>query len=218
MRKHITIGIRVTARRGEFLPKPPGKERAIRAKWYGHVTESVEDNKWVVSWDNGQSTTEKSSQLCVEPPTTGRLPLLQLSPQVRAPRRASSNQVQDLPNPLAEAAGAVLFLEPAPTLALSVGSTGEDGTGENPWDTFLRHHPTTPTVIEPTHPEVGEIVSEDPDQAEEEDLVENDSDDDDDNESPDEHARARADANIILASKVGTVVSRRCATANKTAV
>jgi hypothetical protein len=73
-------------------------------------------------------------------------------------------------------------------------------------------------VIEPTHPEIGEIVSEDPDQAEEEDLVENDSDDDDDNESPDEHARARADANIILASKVGTVVSRRCATANKTAV
>ena len=78
MRKHITVGIRVTARRGEFLPKPPGKERAIRDKWYGMVTEYVEDNKWKVLWDNGQSTTEKSSELCVEPSTAGRIPLLQL--------------------------------------------------------------------------------------------------------------------------------------------
>ncbi len=93
------------------------------------------------------------------------------------------------------AENAVLFLEPAPTLIVSVGSTGEDGTGENPWDTFLRHHPTTPTVIEPTHPEVGETASEDPNQAEEEDLAEDDNDDDDDDESPDEHARACADAN-----------------------
>jgi hypothetical protein len=48
-------------------------------------------------------------------------------------------------------------------------------------------------------------------------LAEDDNDDDDDDQSPDEHARARADANLILASKVGTAVSRRCATANKTA-
>ena len=51
MRKHITIGIKVTARQCEFLPKSPGKERAIRGKWYGLVVEFVEDNNWVVSCD-----------------------------------------------------------------------------------------------------------------------------------------------------------------------
>ena len=118
---------------------------------------------------------------------------------------------------MAEVVGVVLFLKSAPTLAALVGSTGDDGTGETPWGTFLRHHPTTPSEVEPAHPDLGEIAREDLDQAREEDFVEDDSDDDDENASPDEHARARTDANRILASKIGTVVSRRCASAGKTA-
>ena len=52
----------------------------------------------------------------------------------------------------------------------------------------------------------------------EEDLVEDDNDDDDDDASPDEHARARIDPNRIVASNVGTLASRRRASAGKTAV
>jgi hypothetical protein len=218
MRKHITIGIRVTARRGEFLPKEPGKERQTRAKWYGIVSESVGDNLWVITWDNGQSTREKSTALCIEPSTAGRQPLLPLSPQGQAPRRGSGNDIYEHPDHLAGAAGAVLIIESAPTLSISVASNEDDGTGENPWETFQRHHPQEPSSISPPHPETQEIASEDPDQAEEEDLDVDDSDDDDDDESPDEHARARIDAEIILASKVGAEVSRKCASSGKTAL
>ena len=66
-------------------------------------------------------------------------------------------------------------------------------------------------------PEALEIASEDPDQAEEEDLNENGIDDDDD-ESADEHARARRDAEILLASKFCEEVSRKCASSGKTAL
>ena len=111
MRKHITIGIRVTARRGEFLPKEPGKERQTRAKWYGIVSESVGDNLWVITWDNGQSTREKSTALCIEPSTAGRQPLLPLSPQGQAPRRGSGNDIYEHPDHLAGAAGAVLIID-----------------------------------------------------------------------------------------------------------
>ena len=99
-----------------------------------------------------------------------------------------------------------------------MASDEDDGTGENPWETFQRHHPQEPLITSPPHPETLEIPSEDPDQAEEEDLDEGDSDDDDDDESHDEHARARIDAEIILASKVGAKVNRKCASSGKTAL
>ena len=98
-----------------------------------------------------------------------------------------------------------------------MASNDDDGTGENPWDTYERHHPQATTILTPTIPAALEIASKDPDQAEEEDFDENDSDDDDD-VSADEHARARKDAEILLASKVGEEGSPKCASSRKTAV
>ena len=63
MRKHITTGIRVSARRGEKLPLQHGQRRSKRQVWFGNVTGSVEGGSWKVTWDNGQITIEKSSQL-----------------------------------------------------------------------------------------------------------------------------------------------------------
>ena len=74
MRKHITIKIRETTRRGEFLPIEHGKKRQTRAKLYGIVSESMGDNLWVITWDNGQSTREKSTALCIKSSTAGRQP------------------------------------------------------------------------------------------------------------------------------------------------
>jgi len=49
MRKHITIGIWVTARRGELLFKESCKERQARAEWYGIVNESFGDSLWAIT-------------------------------------------------------------------------------------------------------------------------------------------------------------------------
>ena len=137
MRKHNTIGIRVSARRGEFLPKEPSRERNIRGGWYGFATESVGDNLWVITWDNGQSTREKSTALCIEAQTSGRQPLLLLSPEGQAPPRASSIDDGRVPDHMAGAAGAFLISESAPRLSLSVASNDVDGTGEKPWETLI---------------------------------------------------------------------------------
>jgi hypothetical protein len=80
---------------------------------------------------------------------------------------------------LAEAAGAVLFFESAPTLLLSVPSDDVGGTGENPWESFIRHYPQPTTNIPPPHYESQVIATCTRDQAIE-DLVEIDRDDDDD--------------------------------------
>jgi hypothetical protein len=80
MRKHISIGVRLSASRGDFLPSAEGQRRQKRGLWYGLVCESVVDGTWKVYWDNGRSTVEKYSQLQVEKENSGRLPLLPLSP------------------------------------------------------------------------------------------------------------------------------------------
>ena len=80
---------------------------------------------------------------------------------------------------MAEAAGAVFFLESAPTLLLSVPSDDVDGTGDNPWESFIRHYLQPTTNIPPPHRESQEIAACDRDQARE-DLVEIDRDDADD--------------------------------------
>jgi len=61
-RKHVTIGIMVTARRSELLPQKPGKHRQARVKCYRIVTKSAGDIKWGITWDNVQSTREKSTR------------------------------------------------------------------------------------------------------------------------------------------------------------
>ena len=76
MRKHITTGIRVSARRGPFLPKALGQRRAQRQIWFGNVIESVEGGLWKVAWDSGHISEEKSSQLAVHANSAGRQPVL----------------------------------------------------------------------------------------------------------------------------------------------
>ncbi len=80
---------------------------------------------------------------------------------------------------MAKAAGAVLFLESVPTLLLSVPSDDVGSTGENPWESFIRHYPQPTTNIPPPPPGTQVIATCDRDQ-EIEDLVEIDRDDDDD--------------------------------------
>ena len=101
---------------------------------------------------------------------------------------------------MAEAAGAVLFFESAPTLLLSVPSDDVGGTGENPWESFIRHYPQPTTNIPPPHYESQVIATCTSDQAIE-DLVEIDRDDDDDSHVINTHcgsALANADERGIL--------------------
>ena len=51
-RKHVTIGITVTSRRGELLPPKLGMHRQARGKCYRIVTKSVWDIMWGITWDN----------------------------------------------------------------------------------------------------------------------------------------------------------------------
>jgi hypothetical protein len=118
---------------------------------------------------------------------------------------------------LAEAAGTVLILQSAADRPVLVAFDDDGSTGENPWETSESHHPQTPAVPSPPLPKSGEIAIEDRDQVEEEDLANDDIDDADEIVSPDEHARARADAEVVLAEQVGRAVIRKCATSGKTA-
>ena len=61
MRKHICIGVRVSARRGDFLAGEQGQRRKKRELWFGVVTDSIGTGLWRVAWDNGRTTDEKSS-------------------------------------------------------------------------------------------------------------------------------------------------------------
>ncbi len=96
MRKHIAVGVRVSARRGAFLPSEAGQRRQRRGLWYGVVNQSVPDGIWGLNWDNGQSTVEKYNQLQVEKENSGRIPLLPLSPIGDVPHQPSRNVNEDL--------------------------------------------------------------------------------------------------------------------------
>jgi hypothetical protein len=51
MRKTITIGARVSARRGPLQPLTYGAQRQQRDLTYGTVGESIGEGMWVVFWD-----------------------------------------------------------------------------------------------------------------------------------------------------------------------
>ncbi len=74
MRVDISVGTRVSARRGPFLPLPDGQRRQNRARVYGWVRASVGEKLWVVAWDDGQDTPKKSAQVAAHPHSAG-LPL-----------------------------------------------------------------------------------------------------------------------------------------------
>ena len=96
MRKHITVGVRVSARWGAFLPREPGQRSQRRGLWYGIVSQSMVDGIWGVNWDNGHSTVEKYYQLQVEKENSDRILLLPLSPIGNIPHQSSRNVDEDL--------------------------------------------------------------------------------------------------------------------------
>ena len=79
---NLTVGTRVSARRGPFLPLQDGQRRQQRARLYGWVRESVGEKLWIVAWDDGQITREKSAQLAAHLPNAGLPPPEAPSPSV----------------------------------------------------------------------------------------------------------------------------------------
>jgi hypothetical protein len=67
MRATIGVGSRVAARRGPLEDPKHGKVRQQRALKFGRVAESVGFNEWLVLWDDGAASTEKSNCLKLQP-------------------------------------------------------------------------------------------------------------------------------------------------------
>ena len=82
MRVDISVGTRVSARRGQFLPLQDGQRRQRRALLYGWVPESVTEKLWAAAWDDGQVTLEKSAKVAANPPSAGLPPHDAPSPSV----------------------------------------------------------------------------------------------------------------------------------------
>ena len=106
MRVNISVGSRVSARRGPFLPLQDGQRRQQRARLYGWVRESVGEKLWVVAWDDGQITREKSAQLAAHLPNVDLPPPEAPSPSVEVGVVNPPSQFEAIIQP-AEAAGAL---------------------------------------------------------------------------------------------------------------
>ena len=128
MRKHICVGARVSARRGDFLAGEVGQRRKTREKWYGVVSDSIGAGLWVVTWDNDRTTSEKSSQLQLHLEGAGRQPLLDLSPVSNTAARPPRNEDEDLIERPAGSEGVVLLptvpMPPLPTTSLQGSNEG----------------------------------------------------------------------------------------------
>ena len=74
MRVYISVGTRVSARIGPFLPLQDGQSRQRRAPLYGWVPESVTEKLWAAAWDDGQVTLEKSAKQGSGQPAQRRSP------------------------------------------------------------------------------------------------------------------------------------------------
>ena len=86
MRKHIDVGVPVSARRGDFLPSEPGQRRQKFGLSYGFVSRSLADGILGVKWDYGLSTVEKYNEIEVEKENSCRLPALPLFPFSNIPQ------------------------------------------------------------------------------------------------------------------------------------
>ena len=94
MRANILVRSRVFDGREPFLPLHGDQRRQQRARIYGWVHESAGEKLWVVPWDNGQITREKSTQLAAHLPTAG------LPPPTKAPHASDDVGVVSPPSQL----------------------------------------------------------------------------------------------------------------------
>jgi len=159
MRKHIAVGVRVSAKRGDFLPSADGQRRQKRGLWYGVVVESVEGGIWKVNWDNGRSTVEKYSQLQVEKENSGRLPLLHVSPINNIPKQPLRNEDECVTDGLA---GLVVEVSMHVSTIVAPSSSPSHEANNDPASYQRLRNTTTPATAQ-LQPSL-EIPSQDPDQ------------------------------------------------------
>jgi hypothetical protein len=67
IRKTVTTGARVSARRGPFQPLKDSAQRQQRDRTYGTVGESIGEGMWAVNWDGMPPKREAARALRVEP-------------------------------------------------------------------------------------------------------------------------------------------------------
>jgi hypothetical protein len=72
MRKTVTTGARVSARRAPLPPLKDGAQRQQRHRTYGIVGESIGKGLWVVVWEGMPPKHETARALRVEPDNAGR--------------------------------------------------------------------------------------------------------------------------------------------------
>ena len=129
MVKNITIGSRVSAPRGPFLEKAPGRDRARRSLWFGDVISSVGPNVWKVRYDNGEIRDEKSTQLKQHHNMAGREPLVPISPVINSTQRQPRIDDRDVPEPLP--APPALAATPCPSALPPSAPVRESGSSGN---------------------------------------------------------------------------------------
>ena len=102
--------------------------RKIRENWYGVVADSIGAGLWAVTWDNGRTTSEKSSQVQLHLEGAGRQPLLDLSPVSNTVARPPRNEDEDVIERLASSEGVVLLatvpMPPLPATSLQGSNEG----------------------------------------------------------------------------------------------
>ncbi len=101
--------VRVSARRGDFLAGEQGQRRKKHELWFGVVSGSIGSCLWRVTWNNGNTTDEKSSQIQLQQANAGREPLLELSPIINIVERPPRNEDEDLIDRLAGPEGVDLM-------------------------------------------------------------------------------------------------------------
>jgi len=112
VRKHISVGTRVSAPRGNLFSKEHGRERQKRGIWLGFVVEYVSDGCSKILWDDGKSFIEKSSQFKMLAQNANKIPFLPLSLDGNAPIQARRNGVDLLPDYNAGRQAVEVFFRP----------------------------------------------------------------------------------------------------------
>ena len=197
----VHVGRRVSAPRGPLLPLALGQRRQRRALKCGRVVESVGPHTWEVMWDDGTSSTEKSTRLRALPDEQdiirqqytidldgGRPPshaLIELD--------APSNNVEEVPQGSApdlagDGHGQITAAPEAVTGAASTSAGAES--------------PPAPGRLSPT-PSPPDC-DDDPNGEFEEDIPREDQEDREvESDPPDVHAQRRQEAEALLAAQVG---------------
>ncbi len=96
MRMHVDIGVRVSVHPGDFLPGEHSQRRKQCDLWYDVVSDYVGSDTCRITWDNGRTASEKSSQIQIQQRIEGRYPLLDLSYKCNTTLRPLRNEDEDL--------------------------------------------------------------------------------------------------------------------------